>query len=157
MRRRRRDPPMLSCFVLAVAACSDAGTPPVANQTANAAEVVIAETETPPAEGEAPAAQPAAPEPAQIPARFRGLWAENRQACGRLSDPSRLTITDRTVRYPAFVLLAEAVDLPTEQSFAVKGHNKQTEAPAEAHFSIDVTGLILTDEAGGGAVRVRCG
>ena len=34
-----------------------------------------------------------------------------------------------------------------------------TQAPSaatEAHYSVDATGSILTDEAGGGAVRVRC-
>jgi hypothetical protein len=41
-------------------------------------------------------------------------------------------------------------------SFAVAGHNQRTGAPAEAHFSIDATGSVLTDQAGGGAVRMRC-
>jgi hypothetical protein len=53
-------------------------------------------------------------------------------------------------------LVSERVDLATDLSFAVKGQNQRTGAPAEAHFSIDATGSVLTDQAGGGAVRMRC-
>ena len=143
---------MLFGFVMAVTACSDASPPPAANQAASADEIVIAETDTPPASGEGPAA----PKPESIAAKFRGIWAEGRAACAQLSHPSRLIISERVIRYPSFVLVGEEVD-PTDSSFAVKGHNQRTGAPAEAHFSIDATGLILTDEAGGGTVRVKCG
>ena len=98
----------------------------------------------------------AAPEPARIPANFHGLWAENDSACDHLDEPSRLTVTGNSVRYPAFVLAVESVTQPAPNSFAVKGLNKQSKKPAEAHFSIDETGNLLTDEAGGGQVRVRC-
>ena len=101
-------------------------------------------------------AAPAEPEPARIPANFHGLWAENESACGELTHPSRLTVTGNSVRFPKFVLAVEAVTQPTPASFAVKGFSKQTKAPTEAHYSIDQTGNLLTDEAGGGAVRVRC-
>ena len=134
---------------LMLAACQQA-TPPAGNAAANADETVIAETDTPPAE-------PAAREPVPIPAKFRGIWAEGRAACAQLSHPSRLIISERVIRYPSFVLVGESFDLPTDSGVAVKGYNQRTQAPTEAHFSIDATGLILTDEAGGGAVRVKCG
>ena len=101
-------------------------------------------------------AAPAEPEPAAIPANFHGLWAENDLACGELTHPSRLTVTGNSVRYPAFVLAVDSVTQPAPNAFAVKGYSKQTKLPTEAHFSIDQTGNILTDEAGGGTVRVRC-
>lgn len=139
-----------------LAACQQA-SPPADNAAANSDEIVIAETDTPGAEGEAPVAQPAAPKPESIPAKFRGIWAEGRAACAQLSHPSRLIISERVIRYPSFVLVGESIDLPADASFAVKGHNQRTEALVEAHYSIDATGLILTDEAGGGTVRVKCG
>ncbi len=133
---------MLTGLALALAACgSDRAT-----STAN--EAVNAKAEATPAEGKAAAAR--------IPANFRGLWAEGRAACAQLSHPSRLIISESVIRYPTFVLVSERVDLPTGLSFAVKGQNQRTGAPAEAHFSIDATGSVLTDEAGGGAVRERC-
>ena len=124
--------------------------PPESNVAANAAEP------TPPF-ADTPNAHPTAPEPAPIPAKFRGIWAESRTVCTQLSHPSRLIISGRTLRFPSFVLEGDSVTFPTDDSFAVKGHNKRTDEPAEAHYSIDAAGLILTDEAGGGAVRVKCG
>ena len=140
---------------LMLAACQQAPAP-ADNAAAKADEIVIAETDTPTSEGAAPAEQPTAPEPAPIPAKFRGIWAESHAFCAQLSHPSRLIISETSLRYPTFVLVADRVDLPTDSSLAVKGRIKRTEAPIEAHFSIDVTGNILTDEAGGGAVRVNC-
>jgi len=139
---------MLIGFALALAACGDDRAAPTADATGNANDSVIAETDGNPAERAARGAL--------IPANFRGLWAEGRAACAQLSHPSRLIISERVIRYPAFVLVSEGVELPTELSFAVKGQNQRTGAPAEAHFSIDATGSVLTDEAGGGAVRSRC-
>ena len=95
-------------------------------------------------------------EPAMIPANFHGLWAEDDAACGELTHHSRLTVTGNSVRYPAFVLAVETATQPAPLALAVKGYSKQTKAPTEAHFSIDPTGNILTDQGGGGAVRVRC-
>ena len=132
---------MLTALTLALAACAD-DRAPAANKPGNAA------AEATPAESKAAAAR--------IPANFRGLWAEDRAACAQLSHPSRLIISERVIRYPSFVLVSEGVDAPTQLSIAVKGLNQRTGAPAEAHFSIDATGSILTDEAGGGAVRTRC-
>ena len=102
------------------------------------------------------ATAPAEPEPASIPANFHGLWAADDTACAELTHASRLTVTGNSVRYPAFVLAVESVTQPAPNVFAVKGFSKQTKAPTEAHFSIDATGNILTDEAGGVTVRVRC-
>ena len=134
-------------FAVLIAACQQ-GSPPAENAnaivTANAAE--IADT----------GANSTEPKRASIPANFRGLWAEGRAACAQLSHPSRLIISESVIRYPSFVLIGESVDLPTDASIAIKGQNQRTGAPAEAHYSIDETGGILTDEAGGGAVRVRC-
>jgi hypothetical protein len=144
-------------LALMLAACQQA-SPPAGNATANAAANTTANAAEPaPPFAETPDAHPTAPEPAPIPAKFRGIWAETRAVCAQLSHPSRLIISGRTIRYPAFVLEGDSVDLPTPDSFTVKGRSKRTEAPAEAHYSIDATGLILTDEAGGGAVRVKCG
>ncbi len=143
---------------LMLAACQQAPAP--ANDANAVAEEVIVETETGDAATNAgatpPSAETPAPEPAPIPAKFRGIWAESRAVCSQLSHHSRLIISGSTLRYPSFVLVADSVDFPTDASLAVKGHNKRTQAPIEAHFSIDATGNILTDEAGGGAVRVNC-
>ena len=127
---------------LALAACQQAVAP--AEADANVAEATL------------PVAAPAAKKPAPIPANFHGLWAANDSACAHLTDASRLTVTGNSVRYPAFVLAVESATHPTPNSFAVKGYNKQTKRPAEAHFSIDETGNLLTDEADGAEVRVRC-
>ena len=101
-------------------------------------------------------AHPTAPEPAPIPARFRGTWAENEAACTDLSDHSRLTISGRTVRHPDFVIFGDSFTFPTPNQVAVKGKVEATGAPIEAHYSINAANDELTDEAGGGAVRVRC-
>lgn len=145
--------PVLFGFVLAAAACSGTSAP---HQADDANDIAIAETERSQAESAARVAQRAAPEPATIPAKFRGFWAEGRAACAQPSHPSRLIISERVIRYPSLVLIGESVDLPTDAGFAVKGLDQLTGAPAEAHFSIDATGSVLTDEAGGGAVRVKC-
>ena len=139
-------------LTLVIAACGQP-TSPLVNETESATPASDA-----PVENIAVPAQPAAaPTPEKIPAKFRGIWAEGRAACAQLSHPSRLIISESVIRYPSFVLVGESVDLPTDSSIAIKGQNQRTGAPAEAHFSIDVTGLILTDEAGGGTVREKCG
>ena len=101
-------------------------------------------------------AHPTAPEPAPIPAKFRGTWAENEAACADLSDHSRLTVSGRTVRHPDFVIFGDSFTFPSPDQFAVKGKVEATGAPIEAHYSINAANDELTDEAGGGAVRVRC-
>ena len=135
-------------LALALAACGNDRAASTADATGSGNESVIAETDATPTQRAARAAL--------IPANFRGLWAEDRAACAQLSHPSRLIISESVIRYPSFVLISERVDAPTDLSFAVKGLNQRTGAPAEAHFSIDLTGSVLTDEAGGGAVRTRC-
>ena len=50
--------------------------------------------------------------------------------------------------------------MPTINQLVRKGRKrveKKTKAPAEAHYSVDAAGIVLTDEAGGGAERVKCG
>ena len=138
-------------FAIVLAACSP---PPAATDEStdanSPADVASPVAPKPASNG------PASPQPARIPANFHGLWAEDDAACGQLTHHSRLTVTGNSVRTPPFVLAVESVTQPTPNAFAVKGYSKQTKLPAEAHFSIDATGNILTDEAGGGAVRVRC-
>ena len=133
---------------LMLAACQQAA--PVDETNADAANIAAAGEPGPPGNTATP------PEPARIPANFHGLWAEDDAACGELTHHSRLTVTGNSVRYPAFVLAVDSVTQPAPLALAVKGYSKQTKAPTEAHFSIDATGNILTDQAGGGAVRVRC-
>ena len=136
---------MLTALALGLTACGGASAPSATNQSGNA------ETGTP------TAGEPPAPDSAEsIPAKFRGVWAEGRAACAQLSHPSRLIISERVIRYPSLVLVGESVELAGPGG-AVKGYNQRTGAPADAHFSIDATGNILTDEADAGAVRVRCG
>ncbi len=135
-----------------LAACQQASAP-AGNAAANANSNVTANTAQPPLAGAPDATQA----PARIPAKFRGVWAEGRAACAQLSHQSRLIISERVIRYPSHVLVSESIDQPTDAGLAVKGYSQRTGAPAEAQFSIDPTGNTLTDEAGGGAVRVRCG
>ena len=152
----------LFLFLMA-AACRQAPAPSNdANLVAN--EVVIAETDTPEAvENEATPpfaevnnAHPTAPEPAPIPAKFRGTWAESKTACTNLNHPSRLTISGRTVRTPTAVLVGESFTFPAANQFALDGKFEGGGRAGAAHYSLDATGNVLTDEAGGGAVRVRC-
>jgi hypothetical protein len=144
-------------------ACSDHSAP--GNDVNYVADnVVLAETDTPdvvaneatPPFAEVNGAHPYAPEPAPVPSKFRGTWAESKTACTDLNHPSRLTISGRTARYPTFVIFGDEVTVPTDNQVAIKGKIEGTDRAAEAHFSIDATGNTLTDEAGGGAVRVRC-
>ena len=116
--------------------------------------VSVAEVPAPPPPAGNVEAEPAE---ALIPNRFRGLWAESQQVCGVLTHDSRLVVGDNDLRYPEFVVVVEEVSAPDANSFAVKGRNKKSGEAAEAHFSLDVTGNILTDEVGGGTTRVRCG
>ena len=143
--------------LLLIAACNPpSGTPAdnalVANEVAPGVENSAV---TPPSNS---SGQPRheAPEPAPIPAKFRGTWAENNAACADLSHHSRLTISGRTVRHPDFVIFGDSFTFPTADQFALKGKVEATGAPIEAHYSINGAGDVLTDEAGGGAVRVRC-
>lgn len=115
------------------------------------------ETNSMPPFAEIEGAHPTAPEPAPIPARFRGTWAENAAACTDLSHHSRLIISGRTVRHQSFVVFGDSVTLPAPDHFALKGRIEATGVPAEAHYSINDNGTILTDGAGGGMALVRCG
>ena len=103
-----------------------------------------------------PGARPTVPEQAPIPAQFRGTWADSQAACADPRHHSRLGITGRDLRYPDFVLSVDSVAVPAANQFAVKGRIEGTGRAAEAHFSINGAGDVLIDEAGGGAVRVKC-
>ena len=147
-------------LILLVAACSDAIAP--GNDVNLVANEVIVETETPatneatPPFAEVNGAHPAAPEPAPIPAKFRGTWAESKTACTNLNHPSRLTISGRTVRTPTAVLVGDSFTFPAPSQVALDGKFEGGGRAGAAHYSLDGTGNVLTDEAGGGAVRVRC-
>ena len=149
-------------LALSMAACRQAPAP-TGDTNIVANEVVIAETDTPAVANEATLpfaevndAHPTGPEPAPIPAKFRGTWAESKTACTNLTDPSRLTISGRTVRLPDAVLSGDSFTFPAPNQFALKGTFEGSKRAGAAHYSLDGTGNILTDEAGGGAVRVRC-
>ena len=142
-------------LILLVVACDNA-TAPGNDFNFVTDNVVIAETEGGEEVGAGNGADPAAPEPAPIPAKFRGTWAESKTACTELNDPSRLTISGRTVRTPGAVLFGDSFTFPAPNQFALEGKFEGGNRTGAAHYSLDGTGNILTDEAGGGAVRVRC-
>ena len=152
--------------MLMIAACGPQGQPAATDNSPteidaseaaeNSAPDASANTDMPPF-AEVDGAHPTAPEPAPIPAKFRGTWAENKAACADLSNHSRLTISGRTVRHPDFVIFGDSVALPAPDQFALKGKIEETGAPAEAHYAISATGDVLTDGAGGGYIRVKCG
>ena len=50
----------------------------------------------------------------------------------------------------------DSFSFPAPNQFALKGTFEGSKRAGAAHYSLDGTGNILTDEAGGGAVRVRC-
>lgn len=146
-------------FLMLASACGDSSVQPVANEPVatneNIAEDVSNATETPPL-AEVPGAHPTAPEPAPIPAKFRGTWADSKAACADANHHSRITISGRTIRHPDFVMFGESVTASDDQ-FALKGHFEGTDRPAETQFFINDASNVLTDGGGGGAVRVRCG
>jgi len=127
-------------------------TVPVANDAAPASN---AATPAVPPFAETPGAHPTAPEPAPIPAKFRGSWAESKAACADLGHHSRISISGRTIRHPDFVMVGDSVTASASQ-FALKGRFEGTKRPAEAQFFINEAGDVLTDGGGGGAIRVRC-
>jgi len=158
-----------SSFALLAAGCGDASVKPAndaspvagnepvgANASSNAVTGSHANESSMPPFAEVRGAHPTAPEPAPIPAKFRGTWADSKASCADIGHHSRLTISGRTVRYPEFVIFGDSVKA-TDDQFALKGKVEDTQRPAEAQFFINDDGDVLTDGAGGGAVRVRCG
>ena len=146
-------------LILLTAACGDATAP--GNDANLVANEVIVETETPatdeamPPFAEVNGAHPTAPEPAPIPAKFRGTWADSAAACADLGHHSRITISGRTIRHPDFVMAGERVAASGNQ-FALEGFFEGTTRRAEAQYFISAAGDRLTDGGGGGTVRVRC-
>lgn len=148
-----------------IAACNAPGGTPAANNDSaanvanGAAENDVSDASANsamPPFAEVEGAHPTAPEPAPIPAKFRGTWAESKAVCGDLEHHSRLTISGRTVRHWDFVIVGDSFSVPAPDQFALKGKIESTGAPAEAHYSINAAGDVLTDGAGGGVVLVRC-
>ena len=129
----------------------------VAPSTTNDVDSDAAANASMPPFAEVPGAHPTEPEPAPIPAKFRGTWAETKAVCSDLKHHSRLGVSGRTVRHPDFVIFGDRFTFPAPNQFALEGHIEATGARADAHYSINAAGNVLTDEAGGGAVRVRCG
>ena len=141
--------------LLALASCAQPA--PAPNEAAaNDSAVSVANHDAPVNNAEMPGAEPAAPEPAPIPAGFRGTWADSAAACADPGHPSRITISGRAIRHPDFVMVGDSVTASGSQ-FSLKGHFEGSGRPAEAQFFINQAGDELTDGAGGGAVRVRCG
>ena len=158
-----RIPAALSLVIMA-AGCSEQRAPQPANgaqpsaansNVADAEPATANDATASPPFAEVPGAHPTAPEPAPIPAKFRGTWAETKANCADLNHHSRLTISGRTVRFPTFVMFGDSVTASGNQ-FALKGKIEGTDKPAEAQYFISSDGGTLTDGGGGGAVRVRC-
>jgi hypothetical protein len=147
---------LLACASLA--ACGGDQGQPQANQSAreeapaaalgNAASLVADEDN----------AQAAAPEPAPVPAAFRGTWAETEALCADRSHPSRLEISGGALRFYESVFEVARVDRigPREINIIGTATGEGTTRPAEYHFSLDAAGDTLTDQGGGGMVRTRC-
>ena len=152
-------------LLLACAALAACGGEPAAPQANQATET--AEQEAPAADsGNAvmPPAEPgngnnAAPDAASVPAAFRGTWAENEALCAERSHPSRLVIEERRLRFYESVMDVARVEAigPREINIVGIATGEGTTRPAEYHYSHDAAGDTLTDEAGGGMVRRRCG
>ena len=142
---------LASIAALPLAACGQPAP------TANEVSAPAANDAAPPPAAEAPIAPPPPSEPAAIPAKFRGTWANTPNACANLGHYSRLVVSGSTLRYADFVLLGEEFTFPTPDDLAVEGKVEGKDQVAAAHFSLNRHGDLLRDEAGGGTVRVRCG
>lgn len=150
-------PLLLACASLA--ACGDDPAAPSANNATEVAEPAAeaGNAAMPPVEGGN--ASSTAPELAAVPAAFHGTWAESEALCADRSHPSRLVISERTLRFYESVLEVARVEPigPREINIVGTATGEGTTRPAEYHFSVDAAGATLTDQAGGGMVRRRCG
>ena len=155
----------LSVLLLSLAACGGTETDTAANSQADTAAVeaappandsagVVAEA-TPPF-AEVNNAHPTAPEPAPIPAAFRGIWAESKALCGDLAHHNRLVVSGATLRFPDFVVRTDDVRQLGPREIEIKGVVEGKTQTSDHHYFIDAAGETLTDGGGGGAVRVRC-
>lgn len=147
----------IGLVLIAALGLASCGQPaPASNEVAaNNSAVPVANNATPVGNAATPATPPTAPEPAPIPAKFRGTWADSKTACAHLEHHSRIVISDRTVRHPTFVIFGDSVTASANQ-FSLKGHFEGSDRPAEAQYFINAAGDELTDGGGGGAIRVRC-
>lgn len=127
------------------------------NDATVAGDVEAAENAAMPPFAEVDNAHPyGAPEPAPIPAKFRGTWTGLAVDCAVLDHPERLTISGATVRAPGRVARVDTVRAD-DRGFAWDGHVE--DVPAErlsGELAIDANGERLTD-ATSGLVRKRCG
>ena len=147
---------LLVCASLA--ACGGDPVEPQANQTAREEAPTAAPGEATPPVADEDNAQPAAPEPAPVPAVFRGTWAETEALCADRSHPSRLVIAGGSLRFYESVFEVARVDRigPREINIIGTATGEGTTRPAEYHVSLDAAGDTLTDQGGGGMVRRRC-
>ena len=152
-------------LLLSLAACGGSETATPANSQADTAAVETAPpandsageaAEATPPFAEVEGAHPTAPEPAPIPAAFRGIWAESKALCGDLAHPNRLVVSGATLRFPDFVVRTDDVRQLGPREIAIKGVVEGKTQKSDHHYFIDAAGETLTDGAGGGAVRVRC-
>jgi hypothetical protein len=148
---------LLACASLA--ACGTDPAEPPANNATEAATPAAAPGNAMPPSTEDSNASSTAPEPAPVPTAFRGTWAESEALCGDPSHPSRLVISGGSLRFHESVLEVARVDNvgPREINIIGTATGEGTTRPAEYHYSIDAAGATLTDLAGGGMVRRRCG
>ena len=154
---RRGAPSLVGLSMLA--AC---GTEPArdAEEPSPAANESAGPVASPDGASDAPAPDPSGlPREAPIPAGFRGVWAETEALCGDLAHPSRLVISGIALRFHEAVATIDRVERlgPREVNIYVTAAGEGTTRPAEYHYSLDAAGETLTDEAGGGMVRRRCG
>ncbi|MFC7499150.1 hypothetical protein ACFQRC_07940 [Enterovirga sp. GCM10030262] len=156
-------------LALLLAACGETAAPPADTAEEPAAETAAVAPSAPasaPAANETVAMPPFAevegahpygpPEPAPIPAAFRGTWAESKALCGDLDHQNRLGISGATVRFPDFIVRTDDVRTLGQREIEIKGVIEGTNRPSDHHFFIDTAGDTLTDGGGGGMVRVRC-
>jgi hypothetical protein len=151
---------LMACAM--VGACAGEPADPQDNRpgeiaAANAPTDVPVNAATPSAEDENDASP--ATEPAAVPAAFRGTWAETVALCGNRSHTSRLEISERSLRFYESVMEVDRVEQlgPREINVIGTSTGEGTTRSSERHFSLDAAGETLTDEAGGGMVRRRCG
>ncbi len=155
----------MTVLLLSLAACGGNEATPTANVQADTAAVetpapvndsATADVEATPPFAEVNNAHPTAPEPAPIPAAFRGIWAESKALCGDLAHYNRLVVSGATLRFHDFVVRTDDVRKLGSREIEIKGVIEGKSQPSDHHYFLDAAGDTLTDGGGGGTVRVRC-
>lgn len=127
---------------LALCACNAGEDRPATDNTAATAQA--------PADPAGEAGQPAG-----VPERFRGVWAQDAEACTRPAELSRLEIDGDRIRFyeSSGPVVAVDADGDTLQLTArLTGEGETRDAPHA--FTLSADGDTLTDA--NGYVRVRC-